>query len=81
MITRCIYTRLNVFFLWDYQWDEIELFFSPWTSGIEWEQFSDGITVFLSEEDVQYARDHGVARLGEDVSNILSINFFLGYPS
>ena len=37
------------------------------TQGINWEQFSDGITMILSQGDVQYAKDHGVAKLGEDV--------------
>ncbi|CAH3175674.1 unnamed protein product [Porites lobata] len=33
---------------------------------IDWEKFSNGITVILSPGDVNYAKDHGVAKLGKD---------------
>ncbi|XP_073233472.1 L-fucose kinase-like [Porites lutea] len=33
---------------------------------IDWEKFSNGITVILSPGDVHYAKDHGVAKLGKD---------------
>ncbi|XP_068724220.1 L-fucose kinase-like [Montipora capricornis] len=40
---------------------------------INWEQLSGGFTVFLSQGDVKYAKDHGVAKLGEngDIKDII----------
>ena len=47
--------------------------FSLFFQGIDWEKFSNGITVILSPGDVHYAKDHGVAKLGKDVSVIILI--------
>ena len=38
-------------------------------------RLSGGITMILSQGDVQYARDHGVVKLGEDVRNVFKANF------
>lgn len=46
----------------------------PLNQRINWEQCSGGTILFLSQGDVQYAKDHGVAKLGED-GNIKDIIF------
>ena len=50
--------------------------FSLFFQGIDWEKFSNGITVILSPGDVNYAKDHGVAKLGKDVRvfSIINVN-------
>ncbi|KAJ7382350.1 hypothetical protein OS493_035627 [Desmophyllum pertusum] len=35
-------------------------------SRIDWKKYSDGITMILSQENVHYAKDHGVVKLGEE---------------
>ena len=33
----------------------------------KWKQFSDGIAMLLFHGDVEYAKDHGVVKLGDEV--------------
>ena len=35
---------------------------------IDWTQYSDGITMILFQGDVDYAKDHGVIKLGDKVT-------------
>ena len=44
----------------------IIIFFSLLTE-IDWKQYSDGITMFLFQGDINYATGHGVVKLGDKV--------------
>ena len=43
------------------------LFISFLLQGIDWRQFSDGITMVLFQGDTDYAKDHGVVKMDKEV--------------
>lgn len=48
---------------------------------IDWKQYSDGITMILFQGDINYARGHGVVKLGDKVLELLRQNVLGGVSS